>query len=52
MAGHNLIDLSSNKCNQGFFYYPFMVNFDKCNGTCNNLDDTSRKIYFQTKQKI
>ena len=48
-AGPTLIDLSSNECNQGFCYYPFMVNFHKCNGSCNNLDDTSGKIYAPSK---
>ena len=49
MAGHTLIDLNSNECNQRFFYYPFMVNFNKCNGCCNNPDGTSGKIYVPNK---
>ena len=26
-------------------YYPLMVSLDKCNGSCNTLDDLSSKIY-------
>ena len=25
-------------------YYPFMINLDRCNGSCNTLDDPSDKI--------
>ena len=25
-------------------YYPFMVSLDKCNGSCNAVDDLSTKI--------
>ena len=32
-----LINLNPDKYNQGFHYYPFMINLDRCNGTCNNM---------------
>ena len=34
-----LIDLNPDEYNQGFCYYPFIVNLERCNGRCNTLDD-------------
>ena len=34
-----------------FKYYPFMINLDKCNGSCNVIDDLSTEIHFPTKTK-
>ena len=31
--------------------YPFMVSFDKCNGSCNNLDNPSRRFCLLNKTK-
>ena len=32
-------------------YYAFMINLDKCNGSCNALDDLSAKISVPSKKK-
>ena len=37
------IDLNSDEYNQELRYYPFMVNLDRCNGSCNTLDDPSER---------
>ena len=39
-----LIDLNPDEYNQGLCYYPFLVSLDRCNGSCNTLDDLSSKI--------
>ena len=39
-----LIDLNYNEYNQGLRYYPFMVNLDRCNGSCNTLANPSGRI--------
>ena len=52
MTRPTLIDLNSDKYTQGLHYYPFVVNLDRSNGSCNTLDDPSNKYVFQTKQKI
>ena len=36
-ARPTLIDLIRNEYNQGLRYYPFMVNLNRCNGSCNNI---------------
>ena len=38
------IDLNPNEYNQGLRYYPFIVNLDRCIGSCNSLDDPSGRI--------
>ena len=35
--------------NQGLCYYEFMVNLDKCNGSCSTPDDLSSRIYVPNK---
>ena len=32
-------------------YYPFMISFDKCSGSCNSVDDLSTKIWVLNKIK-
>ena len=49
MTRPTLIDFNPDEYNQGLRYYPFMVNLDRCNGTCNGLDDLSDKICVQYK---
>ena len=39
-----LIDLKSNK-----LYYSFMVSLNRCNGTCNTLDDLSNGVFLPSK---
>ena len=41
------IDLNPVKLN----YYPFMSKIDKCNGSCNVVDDLSMKIYLLSETK-
>ena len=43
-ARPTLIGLNSDEHNQGFRCYPFKVNLDRCNGSCNTLDDPSDRI--------
>ena len=38
------INFIPNQHNQGLSYYSFMVNLDRCNGSCNTLDDPSGRI--------
>ena len=45
-----LIDINSDEYNQGFHKYSFMVNLDRCNGSCNTLDKIN--YVFQTKRKM
>ena len=41
------IDLNPVKLN----YYQFMSKIDKCNGSCNVVDDLSTKIYLLSETK-
>ena len=43
-ARPTLIGLNSDDHNQGFRCYPFKVNLDRYNGSCNTLDDPSDRI--------
>ena len=47
MAGPTLIDLNS----VGFNCYPFMISLDKCNGSCNVVDDLSTKVCVLSETK-
>ena len=47
MITPTLIDLNPVKLN----YYPFMTSLDKCNGTCNAVDDLYTKICVPNKTK-
>ena len=40
-----LINLHPNEYSQEVHYYPFAVTLDKCVGSCNTLNDLSKKIY-------
>ena len=42
-----LIDLNPTELK----YYPFMINLDKCNGSCNSVDDYLQKYVLRIKQK-
>ena len=46
-----LIGLNPAEYNQGFHYYPFIVNLDRCNWSCNTLNDTSGKISVPNKKE-
>ena len=39
-----LINLHPNECNQQFHYDPFVVKLDRCVGSCNTLNDLSKKV--------
>ena len=49
MIRPTLIDLNHDEYKQGWCYYPFMVNWDRCNGGCNTIDDPSGRIYVPNK---
>ena len=44
-----IINLNPDEHNQGFCYYTFMIKLDKCNGSCNTLDDVSLEICVPNK---
>ena len=44
MTRPTFIDLNPDKYNIGLHYNSFMVNLDRCNGSCNTLDDPSGRI--------
>ena len=44
-----LINLHPNECSQKLQYYPFVVNVDKCVGSCNTLNNLSNKVSFPNK---
>ena len=39
-----LINLNPNEYSQELWYYPSVVNLDKCAGSCNTLDDLSSRV--------
>ena len=43
----NVIDLNPVELD----YYPFMISLDKCNGSCNAVDDLSTKICVLSETK-
>ena len=45
MTRPNLIHLNPDEYNQELRYYPFMVNLDRCNGSCGTADDISGRIF-------
>ena len=52
MTQRTCINFHPNKQSQGLHYYPFAVNFDRCAGNCNTLDDLSNRVCIPKKQKI
>ena len=44
-----LINLHSNEYSQELHYYQFVIQLDKCNGSCNTLNDLSNKVRFPNK---
>ena len=49
MTRQTLIDLNPDEYNQGWRYYPFMVNFDRCNVSYNSLDNPFGRICVPNK---
>ena len=46
-----LIDLNSDEYNQGLRYYSFIINLNRCNGSCNALDKPSSRMCIANKTK-
>ena len=44
-------NLHPNEYTQGLCYYPFVVNLDKCVGSCSTLNDLSNKLYVANKKE-
>ena len=44
MTQHTIINFHLNEYTQGFHYYPFAVNQNRCVRSCNTLNDFSDKI--------
>ena len=44
-----LINLDPDEYSQEFHYYPFLVKFNKCVGSCNTLNDLSNKVCVPNK---
>ena len=49
MTQPNLINLHRNEYIQGIRYYPFAVNWDRCKGSFNILDDLSNRVCIPDK---
>ena len=43
MTKPTIIILKSDKYNEGVHYYTFIFDLERCNGSCNTLDDPSDK---------
>ena len=43
------INLHPNEYSQEFYYYPFLVNLDRCVGRFNTLNDLSNKVCVSNK---
>ena len=44
-----LIKLHPSEYSQEFHYYPFLVNLDRCVGSCNTLNDLCNKVCVPSK---
>ena len=49
MTQPTLINLHPNKHSQEFHFYPFAVKLDRCVGSCNTLNDLSKKVCVPNK---
>ena len=47
-----LIDLHPNQHSQEFQYYPFSIKLDRCDESCNTINDLSNKLYVPNKTEI
>ena len=52
MIQHTLINLHPNEYSQELHYYLYAVNFDRCVGRLNTLNDLSNKACVSKKKKI
>ena len=48
-AKSNLINLYPNECTQGLCFYPFVVNLDRCVGSCNTFEYLYNKVCVPNK---
>ena len=48
---NTFINLNSNQHYQRLRYHPFMVSFNKCNGSCNFFDDFLSRVCVANKIK-
>ena len=44
-----LINLHTNECSQELYYYPFAVKLDRYAGSCDTLNDLSKKVCIPNK---
>ena len=51
MTQPTITNLHLNEYSSEFHYYPFVVNLDRCDGSCNNHDKLSNKLYVSNKTK-
>ena len=49
MIEPTLINLHTNDYSQEFYYYPFVVKFNRCVGSCNTLNDLSNTLFVPNK---
>ena len=49
MIQPTLINSHPNEYSKEFHYYPFLVNLDRCVGSCNTLNDLSNKVCIPNK---
>ena len=51
MIQPTLINLHPNECKQEFQYYLFAIKLDKCVGSCNTVNDWSKKVCVPNKKE-
>ena len=51
MTRHTFINLHPNKYSQQSRYYPFVVNLNRCIGSCNTLGNLSRIVCFPNERE-
>ena len=51
MTQPTLINSHLNEFSQELYYYPFVVNLDRCVESCNTLNDLSNKVCIPNKTK-
>ena len=52
MTQPTLVDLHPNEYSQELHYYPFAVKLDRCVGSCNTLNDLSKKACVPNKTNL
>ena len=49
MTQPTLLNFYPNEYSEGLTYYPFVVNLDRCTGSCDTLNDLSNRAYVVNK---